>query len=168
MAVDIGGTNTRITITTEDIFTPMFEYKFLCSSKETLLKNLNEIEQKLQKESINSEKGFEIKASVLAIAGPISKFGEFVSITNYNGNEEEKEIDVSELPSILFPKKKTIFINDLTGTCLGILALNKANLLPDFFKFGWNHTSNQTLQIDNKHSYLVMAVGTGMGKKKLI
>ena len=161
VGVDIGGTNTRVVISEKGAKEYIFEYKFKSSSKETLLSSFKEIEEKV-KGAVGGH--IKISASVLAVAGPVSKVGDMVNVTNYQGSESEKDLNVEELPESLFPKGKTQFVNDLQGTCYGIVALHTTGELHEFFEYGWsNKKGGEKADLERKNSYLVLATGTGLG-----
>jgi len=93
----------------------------------------------------------------LAIAGPIGDRCR-ATITNYE--EDDRDIHVDDLSEFCFPRDRTFFVNDLEGTCAGILALN--DHLEDFYQPLWNPVSESPKIVTTKH-VLVLAMGTGLG-----
>ena len=55
----------------------------------------------------------------------------------------------------------------MEGTCSGIIALHNYNILNDYFKIGWSDSNIDPIDIQYKNSYLVLAVGTGLGNQFL-
>jgi len=97
--------------------------------------------------------------SCLAIAGPIIE-RHSVQITNYE--HDDRDIKASDLNPFGFPPQRTLFINDLEGTCAGILSLNELGTLEEYYISLWNPT-NPNPAIDPSKSSLVLAMGTGLG-----
>jgi len=97
--------------------------------------------------------------SCLGIAGPIGDRCK-ATITNYE--EDDRDIHVDDLSTFAFPPDATIFVNDLEGTCAGILALNEVDQLGHFYSPLWNPVGEIPKILPSKHC-LVLAMGTGLG-----
>jgi len=94
----------------------------------------------------------------LGIAGPIGDRTR-ATITNYE--EDDRDIQAGELSAFCFPPEKTFFVNDLEGTCAGILALNEEDQLGQFYQPLWNPVGETPKILRN--NCLVLAMGTGLG-----
>jgi glucokinase len=158
VAVDIGGTNTRVAIGTQ------YEYveiaKFIAASVKTILYQLNSISKA---EPFNK---IQAVGASLAVAGRI--LDGYVNVTNFNGEKEDKELHLNGLPENLFPTTKTRFLNDLESACYGITFLNNENTLTEYFKILWpTQRADASLTLTH-HQYLVLAIGTGLGVGLLV
>jgi len=155
VGVDIGGTNTRLTLGTANEAVTIT--KFQASSVKMIVSQLNTIAK--------SEPFSKILASgaALAVAGRI--LGDYADITNFPGGKEDQELHLAALPENLFPKSKTRFLNDLESACHGISYLNNANTLSEYFKLLWPTKSfpKDTPPTLKPGQNLVLAIGTGLG-----
>lgn len=89
-------------------------------------------------------------------------------ITNFPEEYEKRFISVEKLPHRLFPMKKTYFVNDLEGLCLGIVEISRQKQLNEYFTTLWDNS--QKKKNDNKKwselsfaKHGVLAMGTGLG-----
>jgi len=161
LGVDIGGTNTRVAAiksgnSNNDATSIEESYILVSKFKSSSLKDLVS-SLKVVGEQFVSITGTKPITACLDVAGPISDKGCKVSITNYVG---ENVLHVKDLPEVLFPAGKTIFINDLASTCEGINFLNQQNQIQEFFGVLWGNEVKHELKPVN---YLVLAMGTGLG-----
>eukprot|EP01095_Lingulamoeba_sp_RSL-Kostka_P000521 TRINITY_DN10801_c1_g3_i1.p1 TRINITY_DN10801_c1_g3~~TRINITY_DN10801_c1_g3_i1.p1 ORF type:complete len:412 (+),score=163.79 TRINITY_DN10801_c1_g3_i1:148-1383(+) len=185
IAVDTGATNTRVALGTNE--KQLITSKFKCDSTRDLIKYLNEVEfqldQILNLKELNNDLVVVVKGACLAVAGRILENSTFCEITNYRlgENNKHRNLNVSELPLLLFPGSKTKFVNDLESACYGISGLNDSKLLHKYFKkfihpkIEDNNNNNDDNEEDDSSSlvmknenYLVLAVGTGLGVGLLI
>jgi glucokinase len=156
----VGGTNTRVAVCGLD-GQYIIVSKFLSSSLKQLIDGLEQLSAPLI-----SIMGVAPYAACLDIAGPVADHGKMVEITNYTGTSEERTIKTSDLPALLFPAGRTVFVNDLESCCYGILGLDEQNKLAEFFAPLWgSHTG--PLQIPGAH-HAVLAAGTGLGAGLLL
>jgi hypothetical protein len=72
--------------------------------------------------------------SCVDAAGPIDHDSGSVVVTNWDANEE-RTIRVDQLPKRFFAQCS--LLNDLEATCYGILGLNRAGRLSEFFDPLW-------------------------------
>jgi len=161
IGVDIGGNNARVGLLfatdTIEQYVPLV--KFQATAATVLKSGLNELSGHLRTIMKNSPIG-----SSLAIAGPILVRTR-ADITNYIPTD--RLITVEELDAFAFPPDRTVFINDLEGTCGGILALNDANALGDYYQPLWNPT-NELPSLPIEKTSLVLAMGTGLGTAMIV
>jgi len=160
IGVDVGGTNTRVAVCGLD-GQYIIVSKFLSSSLKQLLGGLEQLSAPLI-----SLMGFAPYAACLDIAGPVAENGTQVEITNYSGSSAERTIKTSDLPPLLFPAGRTVFVNDLESCCYGILGLDEQKKLGEFFAPLWGHVSTE-LQLPHVH-HAVLAAGTGLGAGLLL
>lgn len=160
IGVDVGGTNTRVAICGLD-GQYIIVSKFLSSSLKQLLAGLEALSDPLI-----SVMGIAPYAACLDIAGPIADHGKEVEITNYTGSSPERTIRTTDLPQLLFPAGRTVFINDLESCCYGILGLDEQKKLAEFFAPLWGSESGD-FQLPNVH-HAVLAAGTGLGAGLLL
>lgn len=148
VAVDIGATNTRVSLYWVQSKTITEVPKFKSSSLEDLFHHLNNLAQQVQQKTKHVSLG-----AVLAVAGPVSHNREQVTITNYHGTD--KTLHVKDLPHVLFPQGKTQLLNDLEACCYGIMSTPKKE---DYFQVAFASTTEQVHM-----NYAVLAMGTGLG-----
>eukprot|EP01112_Ceratiomyxa_fruticulosa_P014360 TRINITY_DN4108_c0_g2_i1.p1 TRINITY_DN4108_c0_g2~~TRINITY_DN4108_c0_g2_i1.p1 ORF type:complete len:370 (+),score=78.68 TRINITY_DN4108_c0_g2_i1:123-1232(+) len=155
IGVDVGGTNTRVSIGTLDgAFFPFTKFK--ASTLGELISGLKIAGVKLR------ETLAQPAASCIDIAGPISDQGGKAEITNYIGSTAERIITKADLPESIFPHASTLFINDLEACCFGILALAKVGTLNKYFAPLWGGEGSGKIEFHPSH-YAVLAAGTGLG-----
>jgi len=157
VGVDIGATNTRISVA-KDIKEGAYElYKFKCDNTKVILDNFALVSEKLAEFKVT------IAAAALDAAGPITTLpdgSQQVIITNWIG-DKERTLTTKDLPTSLFPAGKSAMLNDLEAGCYGILALDAQNKLGDYFKPLFP-TTGETTKLAPKN-YMVLAMGTGLG-----
>jgi len=157
VGVDVGGTNTRVAISSLDgkyVIVSVFK----CSTLIQLLEGLNALVEPLV-----TLLGLP-SAACMDIAGPVSENGTKVTITNYAGTIEERTLTTSLLPPQLFPIERTRFVNDLESCCYGVLGLEEQQKLGEFFEPLWGDSA---VRIAPVH-HAVLAAGTGLGVGLLI
>jgi len=161
IGVDVGGTNTRVSIgTLEGAFFPFTKFK--ANTREELVSGLTIAGSKLREYLVLPA------ASCIDIAGPISDQGGKAEITNYIGSSAERLITREDLPESIFPRATTLFINDLEACCFGILALAKVGTLNKYFAPLWGGgESSEKISLSPSH-YSVLAAGTGLGAGLLV
>jgi glucokinase len=168
IGVDVGATNfrTAFIFTNSNNVNSTFEIKLQCRNMNFFRNFYAELGEQIVK-SI----GVKPLSSVLALAGPIK--GDCVEITNYD--EGARELFVSELTDLLFPRGKTKFINDLEAACYGIISLGVEKKLNDFMASLWlpNEKSNLSVDLADVSCKIilcmltlldaVLSMGTGLG-----
>jgi len=87
------------------------------------------------------------------------------TITNYE--QGDRDIHVNDLNPHGFPPDATLFVNDLEGTCAGILALNETDQLGSFYTPLWVSEGGVPKILTTKPS-LVLAMGTGLGTALIV
>ena len=159
IGVDIGATNTRISLATDQ------EHLQLCRFVSGSTRH-----QLAQFESLAAELSPFVRAqpasgAALAGAGRILKRGEVIDITNFKGGPEHRLLSRAELPQLLFPLQQTVFLNDLQAASYGVLSLALTGKLSGYFTPLWGR--NVDLHTDLA-PYLIVAPGTGLGASLLL
>lgn len=124
VAVDIGGTNARVSI--GSIARLVSVAKFQASSRAQLVEGLNAVARDLEARC----PGLRPRACCVAVAGPVHRAQSAV-ITNYAGaSEEERTLRPEHFPALLHGKSKdapaVVFLNDLEAACYGLAVLRCA------------------------------------------
>jgi glucokinase len=159
VGVDVGATNTRISICTEHEH--FLLYRFVSNSTRHQL----QVFEQLVQEFSPLVGGQGASGAAIAGAGRILKHGETMDITNFKGGVEHQLLHKAELPSLLFPGSATAFLNDLQAASYGVLSLAESGQLGRYFTPLWGSPSD--LNRDRGH-YLIVAPGTGLGASTLL
>eukprot|EP01060_Flectonema_neradi_P013709 TRINITY_DN2044_c1_g3_i3.p1 TRINITY_DN2044_c1_g3~~TRINITY_DN2044_c1_g3_i3.p1 ORF type:complete len:372 (+),score=82.08 TRINITY_DN2044_c1_g3_i3:39-1154(+) len=156
VAVDVGGTNTRVSLQSVATPTAATVFKKKVNSKVDLLDFLSTIGSKLA--------GKKITGAALAGPGPRNATGtQLGPFSNYQGNSNnDKIIKKSDLPSSLFPQGNTTLLNDLEAAAYGIAAVSKSGELSSNFSMMWGPNDAKRMYLE-RGPYLVIAAGTGCG-----
>ncbi|KAK8896264.1 hypothetical protein M9Y10_014161 [Tritrichomonas musculus] len=106
---------------------------------------------------------FVSKGAALAVAGPISN-GRAV-LTNWIGDASARTLVADELPELLFPRGKTVFLNDLEAGAYGIIAAEQDGILESHFLKMWAHDPKvgKSQNIVSTNRTAVLAMGSGLG-----
>eukprot|EP01087_Luapelamoeba_hula_P016198 TRINITY_DN4972_c0_g1_i1.p1 TRINITY_DN4972_c0_g1~~TRINITY_DN4972_c0_g1_i1.p1 ORF type:complete len:432 (+),score=89.90 TRINITY_DN4972_c0_g1_i1:27-1298(+) len=171
VGVDIGATNTRFAVHHSNELVSyhqsLFTVQFKASSTRTIVDALQVLAAVVQEIL-----GVEALAACLDAAGPVSTDRKHVVVTNFFHTEADRLLEVDELPANLFPRSRTVLLNDLEATCHGIKALNEESTLLDNFKVLWPpRNESETTQAKpalGLKNYVVAAVGTGLGMALLV
>uniref|UniRef100_A0A7S1L847 Glucokinase n=1 Tax=Neobodo designis TaxID=312471 RepID=A0A7S1L847_NEODS len=108
-----------------------------------------------------------ITAGAIAVPGPVQD-GERAVIANYKAETTEgRTIDARKLPSGLFPRAKTVVLNDVEAAGYGVIGLDTVGDL-NIFRILWEsgrapRHDNAPLKALPKGNILVVAPGTGLG-----
>jgi glucokinase len=181
VGVDIGGTNTRISIGT--IHEYKVVYTFKASSTRAQLERFSLLAGAVAQ--LFDSKG--ASGAALAGAGRLLESGDVIDVTNFPGGEEHRLLRKNELPEVLFPRGRTRFLNDLQSASYGIIALSRDNQLQRYFQRLWgsgDHKSSSSSSSSSsngsnglpaavdpslvKQHYLIVAPGTGLGASLLL
>ena len=157
VAVDIGGSGLRIRISN--------------ASDQSQFIDLGHIRAQGTKEAISVftslgetlheyVPNFETASAVLAVAGPITNGR--VILTNWSGEVESRTLVADELPLILFPRGKTVFLNDLEAGAYGIIEAEITNVLDSHFEQMWAFSSPKGKIVSDTRT-AVLAMGSGLG-----
>jgi glucokinase len=149
IGIDVGATNTRVGLAEDPITFTELLYTG-ATSVSALMSLFAQIGTWL-----NSLGVFPASCAI-AVAGPPEADRKSVVITNW---PEDNTFTIPLLPPSLCPHAKTWFVNDLEASCYGMLALNAANKLGNFFTSLWDQ---REVKLAPKH-HLVLAMGTGLG-----
>jgi len=159
VGVDIGGTNTRVALSTigpKNVSTDTHFFSVIsCSSVSVLIQELNQVSKQLETLLGKSSEG-----GCLAVAGRIVHGGQSVEFTNYD--VQSNLLNKEDLPSFLFPKHNTHFLNDLESSCYGLIGLDERNKVKEYFEVFWSTQEIKDFKLEPKR-YLVFAMGTGLG-----
>jgi len=160
VAIDIGATNTRVSIGTEHDSVDIA--KFQANSVKIIYENLHTIAK------LDPFSNIVATGASLAVAGRI--LVDHVNITNFLDGKDHQEMYLTALPQNLFPPSKTRFLNDLESACYGISFLNNAGTISEYFKILWPTESftKETPTSLKCGQNLVLAIGTGLGVGLLI
>ena len=158
VAVDIGGTNARVAVTSvADDGTP-------ASQAMTVLKT-NEMAKMLAFlaafETAILKKGAVVLGASVAGPGPRNAEGTRLGpFSNYT--KACQVLNKADLPQRAFPADKTVFLNDLEAAAYGIVALSQRGDFSQYFKKMWGPHDAARMRLE-QGPYLVLAVGTGCG-----
>lgn len=153
IGIDLGGTNLRISLARADEVggDPEHTIKFSTNNFDSLESALNEVKAK---------SAVSISRFVGAIAGPISKDGKSVSLTNLNWSTTTQSIanvfGISE--------EEVKLINDFAAIGAGINVLRNT----DFHHFEWSGKINESNPIESISKWKIIGPGTGLGKGFII
>ena len=159
IGVDIGATNTRVSLATES--ENLLLCRFVAGSTRHQLQVFEQLAQELSP-VVRSQPS---SGSAIAGAGRILKQGEEIDITNFKGGPEHRFLLRSELPPLLFPLPVTVFLNDLQAASYGVLSLAMSGRLGSYFSPLWGKQVD--IQSQGGH-YLIVAPGTGLGASALL
>jgi glucokinase len=168
--VDIGATNCRFGLfpanskTLTIIFT-----KMTANSVPQLIKQLA-----LFQDTIGSSYCQRIVASALNLPGPVSRGAVGGPIANYLGaTPNAKTVFLRDLPAPLFPKGRSVMLNDLEACAHGVAAVSDFGLFPTIFRVMWPAGPGANALRDSDPAALpkgipaghclVVAPGTGLG-----
>ena len=154
VGMDIGGTNTRVSVARDGVREQVALLKIASSSLPEILSSLRDI----LPDVLLVTNGLTATRASVAVAGPIESDGLSVVLTNFPGKDLLK---VSDLPTGLFPTGQTSLCNDLEAAAYGILSLGAEQHIPDFFRPLYQSALGQ--EALQPHNYLVVAAGTGLG-----
>lgn len=163
VAIDIGGTNTRVSVGT---MRQSFQVaKFLASSKAALLAGLSRVARELREAAPK----LVIHGACAALAGPVLQGGRACEVTNYEGTD--KLMDFQDFYATgLCPEERLVLLNDLEATCFGLLALDHPcsnEKLDHYFETMWSSDGQKpALHVEKK--FCVLAVGTGLGSASIM
>ena len=158
VAVDIGGSGLRIRISNLHNETQFLDLGHVrAQTTEETITVFQNLGQSL-KEVIPA---FVSKAGALAVAGPISN-GKVV-LTNWIGPPADRTLVLDELPEVIFPKGKTLFLNDLEAGAYGIIAAQHLGELASHFTQLWSFGPNSQPQPLIANRTAVLAMGSGLG-----
>jgi len=165
VGVDIGATNVRVAISCANGVRKgesVELVKFKANENHQLLSKLHQLEEEFFHSKIFSNIVIQVVGACLAAAGPVMEAGRQVTITNYK--EFFQVLNVNDLPKLLFPTSRTLLINDLEGTCEGIISLAQGQDIHEFFQPLWSlSSSNECTNQLQPINYVVLAMGTGLG-----
>ena len=157
VGVDLGGSGIRTRISNaynKDQFLD-FPHMKAKSTKE-LINSLMNIQSSITK----TVSTYESCGAAIAVAGPIKN--DKVVITNWPGNPELRTFSLDNLPQKLFPKEKTLFMNDLEAGAYGIIAADDQKILDSNFIQLWQDKAPKGPIVSNTRT-AVMALGSGLG-----
>eukprot|EP00756_Hemistasia_phaeocysticola_P032359 Hpha_TRINITY_DN16403_c0_g3::TRINITY_DN16403_c0_g3_i2::g.159187::m.159187/K00845/glk; glucokinase len=157
VAVDVGGTNTRLILTpasSSDLHLTA-QCKVKISSKPALLAFFAEAAGALD--------GIAVGGAALCGPGPRNASGtQLGPFSNYKGKTTaEKVLNLSDLPTALFPSGRTRMLNDLEAGSYGLVALGQTDVFAQCFTKMWG-SAGVGLRLANG-PFLVLAPGTGLG-----
>lgn len=104
--------------------------------------------------------GCECRGSSIALAGPINR--DAVVLTNWPGPLRERTLRIGDLPPGIFPKGRTLFLNDLEAGAYGIIAAKNMRLLDSFFEQMWPARAPKGPLVSSSRT-AVLALGSGLG-----
>lgn len=98
--------------------------------------------------------------SANSFAGPIKN--NTVTITNWNGSIEDRSLSISQLPSSIFPKERSVFLNDLEACAYGIIAAKEQGILEENFAQLFEDKAPEGPVLSNERT-AILAMGSGFG-----
>jgi len=114
-----------------------------------------------------SNRGVAPVAAAIDVAGPVAADRQSVQLTNYPATHE-RTLRLDALPVALFPRGRTVILNDLEATCHGLLALSSQGQLGSYFSRLLGGAASASVSLDVRKHYVVAAAGTGLGVGLLI
>ncbi|OHT04429.1 putative glucokinase 2 [Tritrichomonas foetus] len=157
IAIDIGGSGLRVRICNAINTKEFLDLGHVrAQGTQEAISVFNNLGETL-KECIPS---FVCKSAALAVAGPISN-GRVV-LTNWAGEPESRTLVADELPEIIFPRGKTLFLNDLEAGAYGIIAAQESGILEKHFEQMWTHKAPKGKIVSDSRT-AVLAMGSGLG-----
>lgn len=160
IGVDIGATNTRVSLATLHGQEILPLCRFVSSSTRHQLP----LFESLQRELEPLLKGKAAIGAAIAGAGRILQLGSVLDITNFKGGPEHRILARAELPQLLFPQHSTVFLNDLQAASYGVLSIAEEGSLTDYFSKLWG----PSFDVQKRGHYLIVAPGTGLGASALL
>ncbi|KAL0222177.1 hypothetical protein RCL1_002031 [Eukaryota sp. TZLM3-RCL] len=152
LAIDIGGTNIRGAFClTDDHSSRTFQF---LNERVNGIDGLYAIINGLQKEFPT----LKVHSSTLGIAGPVNHEEHYVELTNFVGSPR---LTKDSLPSLLFPRERTAFLNDLEAACYGIVHLSKND--PAYFSRLFAPLTRKSDPCLGRSNYAIVSCGTGTG-----
>ena len=160
VAVDIGGTNTRVCIATHE--KDMREGVL----QEVVVKRKTNVMQEMlallrEFESSLIRMGVVVLGAAVAGPGPRAADGETLGPFS-NFTAECRLLTKSMLPPGMFPSYITVLLNDLEAAAYGITSISKGGTFNQHFTHMWGPRDAAKMHLENG-PYLVLAVGTGCG-----
>ncbi|OHT05367.1 Glucokinase 1 [Tritrichomonas foetus] len=162
VGVDIGGSGLRIRLSnvtkpTEFIDLPHIRAQSTAEAVESFT-NLETALTELVPD-------FECRGAALAVAGPI-KNG-VVVMTNWPGDAPVRTLSVDSLPQHLFPKERTVLLNDLEAGAYGVIAADEQKTLDSHFEQLWKNEVPAGPIVSNTRT-AVAALGSGLGVAMIV
>jgi glucokinase len=108
----------------------------------------------------------EFRGAALALAGPI-RADQSVTLTNWPGSLPDRTIRLADLPSLVFPRAHSAFLNDLEAGTYGILSAHKQGILPSYFEQLWPDKAPRGPLVSETRT-AVFAMGSGLGVGLLV
>ncbi len=160
--IDVGGTNTRITLARQDLGTdkmikqcPSFRYQI--SSKQELLNQLSQLFKQKLKDKV-------IGYCTIDFAGPVYQ-NQKVKMTNWKG---QPEITLEELFQSGLPRNKTLMMNDIEAAAYGIISLVETNQLDADYYHIIYHSQVKRASEFSQGNMIVIQPGTGLGTAGIV
>jgi Glucokinase len=156
LAVDVGGTHVRISLSRPKRTQDLTIDKLECRSHLDLLELLRRLARELCPDDSSSGgkssgvKQVNVVAACVAAAGPIKEAGTRVVITNYSDAKTFADgagVSVDDLPAEIFPRLQTSFVNDLEGLCEGVIALAEDGKIFDIFRQMWDGDDSEDAKL---------------------
>ena len=167
VAVDVGGTNTRVVFTNQKTGVTVGLTKFPGGGRvEKLLTEFNEIAKIMDSIPVHAA------STAICLAGRVQDGGKKIELTNFEA--EARIMTLDQMPQTLFPPASTRFLNDLEAASYGLLSLADAKTFKSHFASAWgpSHVSDSSNESDfipeTGTTYAVVAAGTGLGASLLV
>lgn len=162
VAVDVGGTNTRLILTTSGILAPTSSAAGLTAQCKVKINNRPAL-LAFFAEAASALAGLTVGGAAICGPGPRNASGtQLGPFSNYKGQTTaDKILKMSDLPAALFPSGRTRMLNDLEAGSYGLVALGQSGAFPQCFSKMWGPGGVQ-LNLSNG-PFLVLAPGTGLG-----
>lgn len=156
IGVDLGGSGLRARVSNAINKNQYVDIPHIpAKSTKALVEALSHIESSIQKTV-----PFEGHGGAIAVAGPI-KNGTVI-LTNWPGEAKLRTLSLDHLPQKLFPRNKSVFLNDLEAGAYGIVAADEQNILePNFEQLFKDKAPSGPVVSQNRTA--VMALGSGLG-----
>lgn len=157
LGCDVGGSGIRIRLSSID---DDMKFVNLDHIKASSSKQLINALQRLSKEIKSFSPNIKCYSASMAVAGPNKDNA--VTMTNWHGTIEDRSFSLSDLPKDLFPRSKTIFLNDLEAGSYGIYAAFEKGIINEYFEQMWPDVSPKGPIVSNNRT-AVLAMGSGLG-----
>lgn len=155
--VDIGGSGLRVCLSNIKDKNQYLDVPHVrAQSTVELVESLTNLQNGLNELFPN----YECCGAALAVAGPIKKGT--VVLTNWPGEATNRILSLDNLPQKLFPKERTVLLNDLEAGAYGVIAADELHILDEYFEQLWTNVVQKGPIVSNTRT-AVMALGSGVG-----
>lgn len=158
LGADVGGSGVRVRICN---YIDYEQHACIGHAKAQCTKDILEVFAHLDAEIRKIDPKFVCRGAAIAVAGPI-KEGTVV-MTNWAGEPSNRTLSLSQLPASLFPRGRSLFLNDLEAGAYGIIAMNKKGEADKYFDQLWTDKGAPKGKLISDDRTCFAAMGSGLG-----